>query len=193
MSAALCLSAPTPPAPPAAKPRLRLVPAEASIRAHLGAELPSLRRYACKLCQNSADADDLVGDTVERALRFQHSFEPDTNARAWLNRIMYSVFISGFRRRGVERRALARFEHEPPFARAPAPGSRLGLLSGFDALVRRLPPSFAEVLLLVDVHECSYREAAEKLQIPIGTVMSRVHRARRGLQQALDDCTATAR
>lgn len=151
-------------------------------RAELEACLPALRARALKLCLNRSDAQDLVQDTVERALRFQCSFRPGTNLKAWAHQVLYSVFVTRCRKLRRERRALDSFRMDPNAWAE----SRSHLVPGqlpprMTRAMEQLPDKFRSVLTLVDLSEMSYREAALTLEVPVGTVMSRLFRARRQL------------
>lgn len=157
-------------------------------RAAIATLMPALSARALRLCRSRVDAEDLVQETVLRALRFEATFEPGTNARAWMYRILESVFVSRMRSRTRERRALERFVHDPNLAVSTSPPAPLSSVSTkMDSALRALPHKFFEVVELVDVHEHSYREAADELGVPVGTIMSRLFRARRLLQGALAD------
>jgi RNA polymerase sigma-70 factor (ECF subfamily) len=148
--------------------------------------LPMLRARALRLCRSRAEADDLVQETILRALRFETTFQNGTNLRAWMNQVMQSVFISRCRRSGRERRALQRFFGDPTLSSSSSPAPVLRSVSDqMYAALHALPPKFLCVVELVDLQELSYREAAEALAIPVGTVMSRLFRARRVLETAL--------
>lgn len=152
----------------------------------VAAVLPSLRARATRLTQSRVEADDLLQETVLRALRFESTFEPGTNLRAWMHQILESVFITGCRKRRRERAALGRFAQDPTLMVARAPEPVLGVVTdSVDAALRSLPEKFFEVVDLVDLRDHSYREAADELGIPVGTVMSRLFRARRMLSLAL--------
>lgn len=158
------------------------------VRASIGETLPALHRRARYLARSRADADDLVADTVERALRFASSFQLGTNLRAWLMQIMYTVFASRCRRARREKVAQTLLSDEPngwTQASTEAPDSRT-VLKGLVDKLKTLPEPYAEVLWLVDYHEYPYSEAASLLGVPLGTVMSRLHRARRLMRTALD-------
>lgn len=157
-------------------------------RAAMVALIPALSARAMRLCRSRVDAEDLVQETLLRALRFEATFEPGTNARAWMYRVLESVFVSKMRRRTRERRALERFVHDPNLAvSTSAPAPLASVSTKMDSALRTLPHKFFEVVELVDVHEHSYREAAEELGVPVGTIMSRLFRARRILQGALEE------
>jgi len=83
------------------------------LREEMLAVLPSLHARALKLCRNATEAQDLLQDTVERALRFESSYRPGTNLRAWMQQILFSVFVTRCRRRGRERRALDSLTQDP--------------------------------------------------------------------------------
>ena len=138
------------------------------------------------LCCDPAGAQDLVQDTVERTLRFASRFEPGTNLQAWMSRILVNVHLSGRRRANTERRALEWLGADPHAWTRPDPTPPM---LGFSPMVAgafaSLPRHHAAVVRLVDLYDYSYSDAAEKLQVPIGTVMSRLHRARRRLAAAL--------
>jgi RNA polymerase sigma-70 factor (ECF subfamily) len=149
--------------------------------------LHELRVTALRLTRSAAAADDLLQETGLRAWRFREHFQADSNARAWLHRILVNTFIHGWRRQRREREVQARFLAEP--ARITFIPAVDGALLGDEvsAAVAALPPDFRAVLVRVDLLDQSYREVADALGCPIGTVMSRLHRARRALQCALAD------
>lgn len=162
------------------------------IREQLADHLHALRGRALRLAQCRSDADDLLSDTVERALRFEQSFTPGTKLRAWLYRIMLSVFITRQRSRARERRALDGLYHDPcAWPKADNTAEMSALSPPVDHAVHELPEKFSAVLWLVDVHELSYREAAETLDVPVGTVMSRLSRGRRRLASVLQSHDVT--
>lgn len=157
------------------------------LRDELSDHVRALRARAFLLCRNRADADDLVHDTFERALRFRHTYEPGTNLRAWLYRIATTVFLSQRRRSTRERRAFDELRLDPCawVSRDPAP-VMTSLTPSVACAVQRLPPKYAAVLRLVDLGDLTYREAAEELAVPVGTVMSRLFRGRRQLAASLE-------
>jgi len=148
--------------------------------------LPDLRRRARFIAGSAAAADDLVQDTIERALRFRDSFAHGSNLRAWTMRILSNTFISTRRRSGVERRVLEKVAHDPNgWANAGPTSIKLGLTRAVLRELDRLPPRIGATLRLVDLEDSSYREAADELSVPVGTVMSRLHRGRTRLAAAL--------
>jgi RNA polymerase sigma-70 factor (ECF subfamily) len=156
------------------------------LRDELVEHVRALRARAFQLCRNEADAEDLVHDTVERALRFEHTYQPGTNLRAWLYRIATTVFLSRRRRSSRELRAAQQLQFDPCSwtAQDPAPVMR-SLSTNMARAVEDLPARYADVLCLVDLEDLSYREAAEELSVPVGTVMSRLFRGRRQLAASL--------
>jgi RNA polymerase sigma-70 factor (ECF subfamily) len=154
--------------------------------------LDTLYRGALRLTRDPAQAEDLVQDTYLRALRYQSSYQAGTNMKAWLFAIMRNLFWDRFKGGRPEDVSLdgdgevslydtLRDETAMPEAEV------LDRIAADEVVraVERLPELHREVVLLVDVEGFSYRDAAEVLGVPIGTVMSRLHRARRQLQKAL--------
>jgi RNA polymerase sigma-70 factor (ECF subfamily) len=149
----------------------------------------ALYRLAHRLSPGSDEAADLVQETYLRAYRTFQNFAPGTNARAWLFTILYSVFVNRYRRARREPVPVALEELERRFERFvdATEGPELGLVEGWgnawspevEAALRRLPEEFRAPLLLVDVEELSYEEAATALGCPTGTIGSRLHRGRR--------------
>jgi len=159
-----------------------------TLRLEIEPELPRLRALARRLCRNDVDASDLVQDTVVRALAFEGSFLVGTNLRAWLQQILRSVLASRYRRSCRERRALDRLAHDPcAWTRRDAPPAMSSLTSHAKVALSTLPETFRNVVELVDLAGYEYRDAAQALDVPVGTVMSRLHRARRALAQQLTD------
>jgi len=144
--------------------------------------LPRLRRFALVLCRSSSLADDLVQSACERALANADSWTPGTRFDAWVFRILRNNWIDHLRRSRTEgmkedvsvQTAIVGDAGEEPIL------SRL-LLAEVQAIIDTLPSEQREVLLLVCVEDLAYREAAEILGVPIGTVMSRLARARKQL------------
>ena len=154
-----------------------------TIRARMTAALPRLRRFALSLAGNAADADDLVQDTVERALRNLHKWKPDTKLESWMFRIAQNLWIDQLRARKVR---MADPIEEAHLAEdgARAAEARLTLADTARAL-QRLPEEQRAVVALVLIEGIAYREAAEILGVPIGTVTSRLARAREALAAQL--------
>ena len=155
---------------------------------------------AClSLTRNPDDAADLFQETFLRAFRFFHQFTPGTNCRAWLLTIMYNAFRNRYAQRVRAGHMVdfdtAQYEYERKLISVgeanqddPAEIILARLLDGkiIEAL-RALPEEYRSTLLLVDIEECTYEEAAKALGCPIGTIRSRLSRARRLLHQALRD------
>jgi len=151
--------------------------------------VPRLRRYARALAGNRDDADDLVQDTLERAWGRFSMWQRRGAIRSWMFGIMHNLYIDRLRsqRNSPEEDA----GEELPEAVA-APADRLGLRD-LERALQRLSTEQREVLLLVGVEEMSYREIASAIGVPIGTVMSRLSRARERLRAELDDRPAPAK
>ena len=151
------------------------------------AEIPRLRRYAHALLGESNRADDLVQDTLERALSRWRLWRPlgdKGTPRAWLFAIMHNLFINQMRSgRAVEYRPE---EELPDLPSRPTHDDALGLRDLARALAT-LPIDQREILLLIGLEELSYQEAAKVLGVPLGTVMSRLSRARARLRALLDE------
>ena len=147
----------------------------------------SLYNFARWLAQNQNDAEDLVQETYLKALRSYASFEPGTNFRPWIFQILKNTFRSSCSK--LERRMTLAVDSEEDLpATSATPESLLIGRSDIDAVrcaIEQLPVIFREVILLCDVETASYREIAEILSIPIGTVMSRLARARKMVRQSL--------
>ncbi len=147
-----------------------------------------------RLLHNADAAHDLVQETCVRALAFAWSFEAGTNVRAWLHQVLDSVFLTQCRRRGRERRACDALTHDPCAWPKQENGPAMQTLSPcVSRALEELPQSFREVVRLVDVEEWSYRDAADALEVPLGTIMSRLHRGRRLLASVLSDNDQSAR
>lgn len=158
--------------------------------------LDSIYSMALRLARNREDASDLVQDTILRAYRFFHQYTPGTNSRAWVLTILFNNFRNGYRKSGREQVSQTedefteRLEAESlaadqsrsdpeslAFANVMAPE----VTAALDAI----PEDFRVALLLVDVEELSYREVSDVLEVPVGTIKSRVSRGRSLLREAL--------
>jgi RNA polymerase sigma-70 factor (ECF subfamily) len=161
------------------------------------AHLSSMLAVATRLTRNPAEAEDLVQDTFVKAMRARHQFETGTNMRAWLLRILTNTFINRYRRGGLEKSVLEGPDADPladgwigsatmsamrdPESVALRPMLEREIREALD----ELPDEFRLAVLLADVEELSYREIADIMGCPIGTVMSRLHRGRRLLKTRL--------
>lgn len=163
--------------------------------------IDALYRTALRMTRNPSDAEDLVQEAYLRAFRSLHQFTEGTNLRAWLFRILTNTYINEYRRR-QRRPSSASLDDLEEFylydhlidSRVQPPDERPEdiVLEGltFDNVIQSiesLPEEFRQVVLLADVEGFSYREIAEIVDIPVGTVMSRLFRARRRLQRQLYD------
>jgi RNA polymerase sigma-70 factor (ECF subfamily) len=150
----------------------------------------SLYNFASWLVHNKSNAEDLIQETYLKALRNFASFHPGTNFRAWMFRILRNTFLSS--RSPLGGRVNVDIDSEVDVSELPVasatPESLLIERSRENALrsaIENLPIIFREVLLLCDVEDASYREISEILSIPIGTVMSRLARARKTVRESL--------
>ena len=146
--------------------------------------IPALRRYAYALRRDHAAADDLVQDTLERALSRWSTRRHDGDLRAWLFTILRNLHVGSHR-------ADARRGATVPFKEAELPGTAAAQDAAIEAgdvlsAVGQLPEDQKSLLLLVGVEDFSYDEAARILDLPLGTVMSRLSRARRALRSMID-------
>lgn len=156
--------------------------------------LESVSRFALSLTRDEAEADDLVQETFLRAFRSWHTFTPGTHCRQWLFTICRNTFVRLRSRRQTQMEVLGGDEDALPAATGHAQAVRMGLGEIFDrievrpaieAAVARLPEPHHSILVLVDLEGLSYEEAAEVLEVPVGTVRSRLYRARRHVQEEL--------
>ena len=161
------------------------------------AHLDVMYSVACRLTRNPSTAEDLVQDAVVKAMRARDQFTPGTNLKAWLLRIVTTTFLNQYKRGGLERTVLDGPDADPltdgwmsaqtmrsmrdAESLALQPLLRAELSAALDAL----PEEFRLAVVLSDVEEMSYKEIAEVMGCPIGTVMSRLHRGRKLLKEAL--------
>jgi RNA polymerase sigma-70 factor (ECF subfamily) len=150
---------------------------------------PSLYNHAFWLTRDQAEAEDLVQETFSKALRAFDSFKSGTNFKAWTFRILHNTFLTT--RTGIAASRTVFLEDHPETletSAGPTPEDNLIRLNNQAALhiaLEQLSPQLREVLLLCDVEEIKYKDIALILDVPIGTVMSRISRARRTLRQLL--------
>jgi RNA polymerase sigma-70 factor (ECF subfamily) len=161
------------------------------------AHLDALYAAALRLTRSPADAEDLVQDTFVKAYRFYDRFEAGTNMKAWLFRIQTNTFINRYRRKTRERAAVDGGNAAPVGEGVMSRAAMRGLSQPVEAAERmliaqeiqraldELPEDYRVMILLADVEELSYKEIAEVVGCPIGTVMSRLHRARKIMQRQL--------
>jgi RNA polymerase sigma factor (sigma-70 family) len=150
----------------------------------------SLYNQAFWLTRNQAEAEDLVQETFSKALRAFDTFQPGTNFKAWIFRILRNTFLTT--RTGIATSRTVFLEDHPDTLDTIAAGStpedtliRLDNQATLHAALEQLQPQLREALLLCDVEEIKYKDIAVILDVPIGTVMSRISRARRTLRQLL--------
>lgn len=159
--------------------------APSSFALRLVAQMPRLRRYATAWLHNAADADDLVQDCIERALRRQDSLQDPARLGAWLLAILHNLHLSNLRRARRRGPALAVDSLADDLALSAPPEDR-GEIRNFVRAMETLSEDHRQILLLVGLEGLTYREIADLLEVPIGTVMSRLARARERLRIALE-------
>lgn len=174
-------------------------PINEDFEAGMLAQLDSLYRTALRMTNNPQEAEDLVQETMLKAIRFAHTYQPGTNLRAWLFRILNTSAINRYRKQATHPTPVALPEGEEFYlynqirdlsGQERNQGAEDEVLNQYlDEDVYKalndLPPNFRMAVILADIEGLSYKEIAEALQIPIGTVMSRISRARRQLQKSL--------
>jgi RNA polymerase sigma-70 factor (ECF subfamily) len=149
------------------------------------AHLPGLRRYAMVLVGNASAADDLVQDCIERALRQHQDLRDRQRLAGWLRSILHNLYVDELRRRrsrGVEE-DIANLIDDGALS---VPAGDPGAFRDFVAAMNALSVEHRQILLLVGLEGLNYREISEELKIPLGTVMSRLARARERLRSALE-------
>lgn len=144
--------------------------------------VPRLRRYARALLGDRYAADDLVQDTLERAWNKFHLWRPESDLRAWLFTIMHNVFVNQVR---SKRSDIEKTMEELPVVAVRATQSDFLEVADVERALRALPDDQREVLLMVTIEEMTYDEASRALAIPIGTVMSRLSRARERMRRLI--------
>lgn len=159
--------------------------------------LDTLYGVASRMTKGATEAEDLVQDTVVKAMRARGQFQPGTNLKAWLLRILTNTFINRYRRGGLERDLFDGPDADPladgwmststmRAMRDPEATALTPILEGeVSRALDALPDDFRLAVILSDVEELSYKEIAEVMGCPIGTVMSRLHRGRKLLQKSL--------
>jgi len=157
----------------------------------------SLYNTAYRMTGNSQDAEDLVQETFFKAYKYYDKFEEGTNLKAWLFKILKNTFINNYRKKKLEPKSVEFSEIEESFERivrhdpddAPLDPETQYLSSIMDEGVKKalesLPTDYRMVVLLADLEDFSYKEIAEILDCPVGTVMSRLYRGRKLLEKAL--------
>lgn len=150
------------------------------------AQMPDLRRFALRLTGNAFDADDLLQSTIMRAMEKKHLFQEGTNLNRWGSKIMFNLFVSSYRRK-------TKFEtqYDPESyletLTVDAPQDHAVHLNRVAEAMEHLSPEHREILVLISVKGLRYQEVSDLLKLPLGTVRSRLSRARECLQSLLDD------
>ena len=159
--------------------------------------LDAMYAVACRLTRNPTEAEDLVQDSMVKAIRAKDQFQAGTNLKAWMFRILTNTFINKYRRGGLERAIFDGPDADPladgwvsaSTMRQLRDPEQIALMPIVEGEVRRaldeLPAEFRLAVILCDVEEFSYEEIADIMGCPIGTVMSRLHRGRKLLQKTL--------
>ncbi len=160
------------------------------VQKDLVAETENLRKFALHLTRNKADADDLVQSTFLRTLEKADYFEDGTSLRKWTSKIMFNLFVTDYRRK-------TRFEtqYDPePYIQSQsvgAPQESESELHAVNDAIKKLSADHREILTMVCIKDMPYQEVADALDIPVGTVRSRLSRARESLSAALEAGGAT--
>ena len=148
-------------------------------------EMEKLKKFAMRLTRNEADADDLLQNTVLRAYEKKHLFEKDSNVFSWTSKIMYNLFVSDYRRKV---KFESQYDPEPILEKAEVVANQNDkiMVSEVGEAMNRLTQDHRDILLMVCVQGMKYEETAEALNIPVGTVRSRLSRARTLLTDLMD-------
>jgi len=156
------------------------------MRDQLPDQIPALRRYARMLTEDAWAADDLIQDTLERACRKWNLWTADSNLRAWLFTLMHNQHASQLRHRARQPLAAARVDIADIENEWITERTDTDRYLDLQNCLQRLPPEQRQVLLLVTVENLSYQDTAGALGIPVGTVMSRLNRARNRLYELME-------
>jgi RNA polymerase sigma-70 factor (ECF subfamily) len=169
-----------------AKTKSRIPSAAQELREGIIQLRPELLGRAMRMTGSKDLAEDLAQDTVERAMQFQRQYKQGTNLRAWVHQILFTVFMTRCRRARRERNALSTLATDPCAWTRPEELPQMQRLSPpVEKALNELPKGFRRAVILVDIEEMSYRAAAKRMRVPVGTVMSRLYRARRALADAM--------
>lgn len=169
--------------------------------AEMNPHIDALYRNALRLTGNANDADDLLQDTYLRAYRFFYQYQPGTNAKAWLFRIMNTVFLNDYRKKARQGETISydgledfylynRLSEDAGLGHPETENPEKAVLEQLDIetiqrAIQALPIEFRDTVALATLEEMSYQEIADALEIPVGTVRSRLSRGRKLLQKAL--------
>lgn len=148
-------------------------------------ESDRLRKFAYRLTQNMSDAEDLLQSTLLRAIEKKHLFQKDTNLFSWTSKIMYNLFVTAYRRKV---KFESQYDPESYIENESVEASQdiKMELKDVNKAMRNISDEHREILIMVCAKGMQYAEVSEALQIPVGTVRSRLSRARESLQNALD-------
>lgn len=178
------------------RPHLALCPPPAVPRGERGPRalreivirmMPALLRRARRWCRDAAEAEDLTQETLLRSLSSGTEFRSDQHLEAWLHTVLRNLFISRRRQGRVASTASARLAAEAGSSSPPPQSHASFLTRSVQRALAELPEVFAQVIVLVDLEGYAYADAAQKLGVPVGTVMSRLSRGRRRLASTLAD------
>jgi RNA polymerase sigma-70 factor, ECF subfamily len=158
--------------------------AQIDIKKRIADELPRLRRYARALLKNPDRADDLVQDTIVRALAKSHLWQPDTDLRAWLFTLMHNQYVN-FVRKSVREGSHCSIEAAYDLGKPASQTDNL-MLRDFKRALDALPVEQRSVVLLIGLEGMKYEDVADVLQVPVGTVRSRLSRAREAMRHLMD-------
>lgn len=156
----------------------------------LTVEMPKLEKFAMRLTRNKHDAQDLLQSTLLRAIEKKHLFQEDTNLFKWTSKMMYNLFVSGYRRRVKFETQYDPESYLEKQSTKPTQESEMELIRVNEAM-KALSDEHREVLILVCVQGMQYKAVSESLGVPVGTVRSRLSRARNQLQALVDDPVIT--
>jgi len=186
-------------AAPAARTRSSPEKRQAEFERQMLPHLDALYRAALGMTRNANDAEDLVQETFVRAFQFLDQFQGGTNARAWLFRILTNLYINTYRKKTREPERVSydeledfflynRLAHDESTGRGGTPEQEIVQKVQIEAIrdaIEKLPDEYRDTVILADLNDFAYQEIAEMLNIPIGTVRSRLSRGRRLVQKAL--------
>ncbi|MAI61818.1 MAG: hypothetical protein CBB87_04885 [Micavibrio sp. TMED27] len=144
-----------------------------------------LEKFAYKLTNNKADAEDLLQSTLLRAIEKRHLFEEGTNLYSWLSKVMYNMFVSAYRRKT---KFETQYDPEPYIEKQQldADQDKKMEVQDVELAMNEISKDHREILIMICVKGMAYAEVSEALQVPVGTVRSRLSRARENLQTVLD-------
>jgi RNA polymerase sigma-70 factor, ECF subfamily len=174
----------------------RPTPSKIDFEREVMPHLPALYGVALRMTKNEGDAEDIVQETVLRAYRFFDTFEAGTNCKAWLFRILTNTFCNRYREREREQEIMGEVESSVAnlgqFVASGPPDAEAALLGGMlsrdvERALAAVPSEFRLAVILADLEDFSYKEIADIMECPAGTVMSRLYRGRKILQRLLHD------